>query len=86
MSTCLDVRSIIKRAGGPKGLHAHVQELAKLGKLNPDQVVAEKTIYSWFEGGIPERHWSVVMPACGVTESQLHRANEVLRRTRLKVA
>jgi hypothetical protein len=76
----LDVREIIQRAGGPKGLHAHMRKLVRSGKLRPDQAVAEKSIYSWFEIGIPERHWSFVMSACQVTESDLHKANEALRK------
>ena len=79
MST-LDVREIIQKAGGPKGLHAHMKKLVRGGKLRPDQAVAEKSIYSWFEIGIPERHWGFVMSACQVTESDLHKANEALRK------
>jgi hypothetical protein len=79
MST-LDVREIIQKAGGPKGLHAHMRDLVRTKKLRPDQAVAEKSIYSWFEIGIPERHWSFVMSACEVTESDLHKANEALRK------
>lgn len=75
-----DVREIIQKAGGPKGLHAHMRKLVRGGKLRPDQAVAEKSIYSWFEIGIPERHWSFVMSACEVTESDLHKANEALRK------
>lgn len=79
MST-LDVREIIQKAGGPKGLHAHMKKLVRSGKLRTDQAVAEKSIYSWFEIGIPERHWGFVMSACQVSESDLHKANEALRK------
>lgn len=79
MST-LSVREIIQKAGGPKGLHARLKKLARTGRLREEQVAAEKTIYSWLESGIPERHWSSVMPICRVTESDLHKANEALRK------
>jgi hypothetical protein len=79
MST-LDVREIIQKAGGPKGLHAHMMKLVRDKKMRADQAVAEKSIYSWFEIGIPERHWGFVMAACQVTESDLHKANEALRK------
>ena len=76
----LDVRAIVQKGGGPKRLHEKITRLAKLGKLRPDQMIAEKTIYSWFEGGIPERHWGSIMPLCKVTEGELHQANEALRK------
>lgn len=73
----LSVREIVHRGGGPKGLSDKSLALRKAGEA---EFVAEKTIYSWFKSGIPEKHWRFVMPACGVTEEQLHRANEDIRR------
>jgi uncharacterized protein (DUF2336 family) len=68
MKDDLTVREIIQRGGGPKGLRA----VAAIR-------ISEKTVYSWFQNGIPERHWRWVRTACGVTAEQLHRANESLR-------
>ena len=73
------IREIIQAAGGPKRLHKRSTELAGKGKFRNLQPIAEKTIYAWFENGIPEKHWGFVMPECGVTAVELHRANEALR-------
>jgi hypothetical protein len=62
------VRDIIECAGGPKGLASRVP-------------IKQKSIYCWFEKGIPEKHWAAVISVCGVTLEQLHRANEALRRS-----
>lgn len=77
----LTIREIIERGGGSKGLHARSKEIAaqKRRKGPAAKVVPEKTIYAWYESGIPERHWWWVMPACNVTEVELHRANEERR-------
>lgn len=75
--TLLTVRQIIQKAGGPKALHAQGKLLARERQERP---IAEKTIYSWFVNGIPEKHWWLVMPVCKVTVSELHKANEELRR------
>lgn len=75
----LAIREIIQAAGGPKHLHERSIELAGKGKFRNLQPIAEKTIYAWFENGIPEKHWVFVMPECGVTAVELHRANEALR-------
>lgn len=82
MSDTLGVREIIQRGGGPKALHARHKEVIKAEKRRNEKAVAEKTIYSWFENGIPEKHWAFVMSECRVTEADLHRANEALRRPR----
>lgn len=81
MTVTPDVRSIIQRAGGPKPLHAKMAGLADCGMLEPGQVVSEKGIYSWHEIGIPERHWAAVRLLCDVTTTDLHLANERLRRS-----
>lgn len=73
----LSVREIVHKGGGPKELSD--RSLA-LSQSDEAEFVAEKTIYSWFKSGIPEKHWRFVMPTCGVTEEQLHRANEEIRR------
>jgi hypothetical protein len=73
----LDVKAIIQRAGGAKRLSERSAELARCHQA---KFVAEKTIYSWIESGIPEKHWGFVMPECGVTEEVLHRCNEEIRR------
>jgi hypothetical protein len=77
----LSVREIVHKGGGPKRLHEKSKGLAK---QRCERVIAEKTIYSWFENGIPEKHWWLVMLVCHVKEGDLHRANEALRRARPK--
>jgi hypothetical protein len=76
MTITCSVREIIQRGGGPKALHQKGKGLAKQRR---ERVIAEKTIYSWFVNGIPEKHWWLVMAVCRVTEGDLHRANEELR-------
>jgi hypothetical protein len=76
----LSVRDIIERGGGPRQLNKRSQALARLDKSGRLKEIAEKTIYSWIENGIPEKHWSFVMPQCSVSEGELHRANELLRK------
>ncbi len=73
----LDVKAIIHKGGGAKRLSDRSSELARQKRA---RFVAEKTIYSWIESGIPEKHWGFVMPECGVTEEELHRCNEDIRR------
>lgn len=70
----MSVRSIIDTGGGPKRLSDYA--------LSRDRKVSEKTIYSWLQNGIPEKHWDWVAPACRVTAEQLHRANKALRESR----
>lgn len=72
----LSVREIVHKGGGPKELS---DRSLVLSRSDEAEFVAEKTIYSWFKSGIPEKHWRFVMPICGVTEEQLHRANEEVR-------
>lgn len=79
MSNSKDVRAIVACGGGPSGLHERSKEWVRQHRL--ERPIAEKTIYSWFAGGIPEKHWSFVMPVCGATEGEIHAANEALRRT-----
>jgi hypothetical protein len=78
-SEILNVREIIQRGGGPKRLHERSKAVACRGRKRRAAAIAEKTIYSWFDNGIPEKHWGFVMPECGVTAAELHRANEALR-------
>lgn len=73
------IRDIIQAGGGAKRLHERSKQLAGKGKFRNLQAIAEKTIYAWFENGIPEKHWVFVMPECGVTAVDLHDANEALR-------
>lgn len=73
------VREILQqRGGGPARLAKRSEEWAKRGKL--PKVIAEKSIYSWFDNGIPEKHWAFVMKECTVTLGTLHAANEALRK------
>ena len=74
----LNVRGILQRGGGPEKLSKRSEALAARGKLQ--KPIAEKTIYSWFGNGFPEKNWSFVMGECSVTEEVLHRANEALRK------
>jgi hypothetical protein len=77
------IRSIIEKGGGPKGLHEHSKLMAQ--KRRKGRIVPLKTIYSWTESGIPERHWWWVAPACSVTPEQLHKANEERRVSQMRV-
>ena len=75
----LTVRDIVKLGGGAKALSLRSSDLAARGELA--EPVADKTIYSWFGSGIPEKHWRWLRPVCGVTVEQLHDANEAARRS-----
>lgn len=75
----MSVRSIIGVGGGPRGLADYAR---RHGIPDPERPVAEKTIYSWFKSGIPEKHWDWVSLACDVDTTQLHNANKALRAMR----
>jgi hypothetical protein len=75
----MSVRSIIAIRGGPKGLADYAR---RHGVPDPDRPVTEKTIYSWFKSGIPEKHWDWVSVACDVDATTLHNANKELRAMR----
>lgn len=83
----LTVHDIIEKAGGPNGLHEASKKLVTRQRGGRTvKGVAEKTIHSWFKSGIPEWHWQMIKDVCGVTEVELHAANELVRAEERKLA
>lgn len=65
------VPDIIKDAGGPAAIAA-----ASDGTLTIDAV------YKWPGIGIPDRHWTLVMPLSGATADEMLAANVAARATK----
>lgn len=75
----LTVREILQRGHGPEKLAERSAQWVKRDKLR--RPIAEKTMYSWFANGIPEKHWSFIMAECEVSLATLHWANEAARKS-----
>lgn len=75
----LTVANIIQNCGGAEAI-----ERAS-GKDPADERknrLSSWAVHKWRKGGIPERHWPLVMGILpDLTPQQLHDANEALRRT-----
>lgn len=62
------IREIIKAAGGPMAIAA-----ASDGSVTVDAV------YKWPQIGIPDRHWTFILPLAGATADEMLAANVAAR-------
>lgn len=62
------VRDIIKAAGGPMAIAAA-----------SDGSVTAEAVYKWPHIGIPDRHWTFLLPLAGATPDEMLAANVAAR-------
>lgn len=71
MEIALNIRQIIKDAGGPDAI-----SLASQTSLKP---IGAEAVKKWTRIGIPEDHWPTVMSLSGKSVEEIYTANAALR-------
>lgn len=67
----LTVAEIIGRAGGPKAI-------SDASQLSNDPFTKD-AVYKWVKGGIPDRHWPIIIALTKLDVGSIYSANVVAR-------
>lgn len=67
----LTIAEIIGRAGGPKAI-------ADASRLTGDPF-SKDAVYKWGKGGIPDRHWPIIIALTNLEVAAIYSANLVAR-------
>ncbi|CUX09233.1 MULTISPECIES: carph-isopro domain-containing protein [Agrobacterium tumefaciens complex] len=67
----LTIAEIISRAGGPKAI-------ADASRLTADPF-SKDAVYKWAKGGIPDRHWPIIIALTHLEVSAIYSANLAAR-------
>ncbi|MBP2532586.1 carph-isopro domain-containing protein [Agrobacterium tumefaciens] len=70
-SPTLTIAEIISRAGGPKAI-------ADASRLTSDPF-SKDAVYKWAKGGIPDRHWPIIIALTNLEVSAIYSANLATR-------
>ncbi|MCZ7470282.1 hypothetical protein M0412_10750 [Agrobacterium sp. O3.4] len=70
-SPTLTIAEIISRAGGPKAI-------ADASRLTADPF-SKDAVYKWAKGGIPDRHWPIIIALTNLEVSAIYSANLATR-------
>lgn len=71
MDSTLEIRAIIKAAGGPEAI-----SVASKRSVKP---IGTEAVKKWTRIGIPEDHWPTVMSLTGKSVEEIYAANAALR-------
>ncbi|NSL23474.1 hypothetical protein G6M40_01885 [Agrobacterium tumefaciens] len=67
----LTVAEIISKAGGPRAI-------ADASRLSSESF-SKDAVYKWVKGGIPDRHWPIIISLTGLEVSEIYEANIAVR-------
>ncbi len=67
----LTISEIISRAGGPKAI-------ADASRLTADPF-SKDAVYKWAKGGIPDRHWPIIIALTSLEVAAIYSANLAAR-------
>lgn len=67
----LTVAEIISRAGGPKAI-------ADASRMTTDPF-SKDAVYKWAKGGIPDRHWPIIIALTNLEVATIYTANLAAR-------
>lgn len=70
-TSTLTVSEIIGRAGGPRA----ISDASQRSK----EPFSKDAVYKWVKGGIPDRHWPIIISLTGLKVSQIYEANVAAR-------
>lgn len=67
----LTIAEIISRAGGPKAI-------ADASRVTSD-AFSKDAVYKWVKGGIPDRHWPIIIALTDIDVAAIYAANLAAR-------
>ncbi|MGV1870909.1 carph-isopro domain-containing protein [Agrobacterium rosae] len=70
-TSTLTVSEIIGRAGGPRAIADASQQSR--------EPFSKDAVYKWAKGGIPDRHWPIIIALTGLKVAQIYEANVAAR-------
>ncbi|MCJ2875601.1 hypothetical protein JUM41_15250 [Rhizobium pusense] len=70
-TSTLTIAEIISRAGGPKAI-------ADASRVTSD-AFSKDAVYKWVKGGIPDRHWPIIIALTDIDVATIYAANLAAR-------
>ncbi|NSX92676.1 carph-isopro domain-containing protein [Agrobacterium tumefaciens] len=67
----ITVSEIISKAGGPRAIAD--------ASLSTHEPFSKDAVYKWVKGGIPDRHWPIIISLTGLNVSEIYEANLAVR-------